>query len=111
MKLTVSHPCGKRIDWREFSHAKDGNTEEWRQEEYDKNAANSYIPIGDAVFSFLKKFDGGSFLIGLVVGIQLNDKRKYKLREYFFVVTILSRNIKITWVGRKQRIVAKAADY
>ena len=59
-----------------LSRAEDGNTEEWRQDEYDKNSADSCIPIGDAGFRFIKKFAGGSFFSGRVVGIQSNDKRK-----------------------------------
>ena len=40
---------------RAFSRAEDSNTEEWRQYEYDENAADSCIPIGDSGFSFIKK--------------------------------------------------------
>ena len=43
---------------------KDGDTKEWRQDEYDKNTANACIPIGDAGFRFIKKFSGGSFFSG-----------------------------------------------
>ena len=39
----------------------DGDTEEWRQEKYDKNVANSCIPTGKVVFGFIKKFSGGYF--------------------------------------------------
>ena len=39
------------------------------------------IPIGDIRFSFIKKFYGGSFFSGQVVGIQSNDKRKCKFDE------------------------------
>ena len=51
----------------------DGNTEEWSQEKYDNNSANSCIPIGDSGFRFIKKFAGGSFFSGQVVGIQYID--------------------------------------
>ena len=109
MKLMMSHPCGKNRDLREFSCAEDGNTEEWRQDGYDKNSADSCILIGEARFRFIKIFwwilSGGQ-----VVGIQSNDKHKCNYRGNCFVVTILSNNIKITWVGGKQIIVAKAAD-
>ena len=91
-------------------HAKDVNTEEFRQDKYVKNDANSCMPIGDSGFRFIKKFDGGSFFSGRVVLIKSNDKRKYKFRGNFFVVTILSRNITITWMERKQRMVTKSAD-
>ena len=60
---------------------KDGYTEEWRQEEYYKNAADTCIPIGDVGFMFIMKFSGGSFFGGRVVGIQSNDKRKCNFDE------------------------------
>ena len=88
----------------------DGNTEELRQDEYDDNAADSCITIGDDEFSFIKKFSGGYFFSVRVVGIQSNDKRKCKFRGNCFVVTRLSCNITITWVGRNQRIVANSVD-
>ena len=59
----------------------DGDTEEWRQDEYDKNSKNACIPIGDIKFRFIKKFSGGSFFSGQVVGIQSNDKRKCKFDD------------------------------
>ena len=90
--------------------AKYGNTEEWRQDKYYNNAANSCIPIGDSIFKFIKKFSGGLFFSGRVDGIQSNDKRKCNFRVKCFVVDIFSRNITITWVGIKKRIVAKSED-
>ena len=83
--------------------AEDGNTEEWHQNKYDKNASDSCKPIGDSVFRFIKKCAGGSFFVGHIVDIQSNNKRKCKLRGNCFVVTILSRNIPIPWVGRNKK--------
>ena len=59
-----------------MSCTEDGNTEEWQKNEYDKNAADSCIPIIDAIFRFIKNFAGGYSFIGRVVGIQSNDKPK-----------------------------------
>ena len=60
----------------------DGDTEEWHKKEYDKNADDACIPIGNIGFRFIKKFSGGYFFSGQVVGIQSNDKRKCKFDEY-----------------------------
>ena len=57
----------------------DDNTEEWRQEKYDKNAAYAHIPISDVGLRFIKKFAGGYFFSGRVVGIQSNDKHKVQV--------------------------------
>ena len=59
-----------------------GDTEEWRQDKCDNNAADACIPIGDVRFRFTKKFADGSFFSGLVFGIQSNDKHKCKFDEY-----------------------------
>ena len=63
MKLMISHPCDKRRDWREFSRAEDGNTKKWRQDEYEKNASNSCIPIVDAIFRFINNFLADHFSV------------------------------------------------
>ena len=60
----------------------DVNTEEWSQYEYDKNAIDECIPIGNIRYRFIKNFSGGSFFSGWVVGIQSNNKRKCKFDEY-----------------------------
>ena len=59
----------------------DGNTEEWCQDKYDKNAADACIPIVDVGFRFIKKFARIYFSSGQVVGIQSNEKRKGKFDE------------------------------
>ena len=109
VKLVISHLCGKGRNLWVFSCAKDGNIEEWHQDKYYKNSSDSCIPIGHAKFRFMKKFSGGYFFSGRFFGIQSNDKRKCKFRGNCFVVNKLSCNIIITWVGRNQIIVAKAA--
>ena len=57
------------------------DTEEWRQDEYDNNAADECIPVGNIRFRFIKKFSGGSFFSGRVFAIQSNDKRKCNFDE------------------------------
>ena len=84
VKLMISHPYGKRRYWWAFLRAEDGNTEEWLQGEYDKNAADSCIPIRYSGFRFIKNFADGSFFSSWVVGIQSNDKRKCKFRGKCF---------------------------
>ena len=54
----------------------DGNNEEWHKDEYDNNAANACIPIGNIGFRFMKKLSRGFFFSGRAVGIQSNDKCK-----------------------------------
>ena len=46
-----------------------GDTEEWRQDKYDKNDTNVCIPSVGARFRLIKKFAGGYFLSGRIVGI------------------------------------------
>ena len=59
----------------------DGDNKELRQGEYDKNAADACIPIGNVRFRFINKFSGGYIFNGRVVDIQSNGKRKCKFDE------------------------------
>ena len=59
----------------------DGDTEEWIQDKYDKNAVNACIPISNFIFRFIKNFAVKSFFSGRVVGIQSNYKRKCRFDE------------------------------
>ena len=59
----------------------DGDTEEWRQDKYDKNADDAFILIGDIRFRFMKKFSGRSLFSGRVVGIKYNEKYNCKFEE------------------------------
>ena len=63
----------------------DGDTEEWCQDKYNKNDANACITIDDVGFRFIKNFSGRSFFSVLVVGIQSNDKRKWKFDEDVYI--------------------------
>ena len=48
----------------------DGNTEEWSQDEYDKNSSSACIPIDNIIFRFTKKFFSPVSVLGNVTKLQ-----------------------------------------